>query len=120
MISLEFLDLSKNKIKDISSLEGLHKISSLYMFHNKISDLSPLKGLSFTSLNLSNNNITNIEVFETIDCLEGLDLSKNEIEDYKPLRNVEVFYDANFTNKSKTYRNIHFFLRKNRTIPIDL
>jgi len=83
------IDLSYNKIEDISPLADLPNIVALWLFCNRISDISPLKGLTHLGgLNLWNNSISDISPLKGLTELAILILEDNEIEDVSPLANL--------------------------------
>ncbi|MBY0757210.1 leucine-rich repeat domain-containing protein [Clostridium sardiniense] len=58
---LEVLDYRRNKVSDISPLSGLTKLTNLNLQGNQISNISPLSGLTkLTNLDLQENQINNI------------------------------------------------------------
>lgn len=87
--NLKILNLSLNKIEDItifSKLERKNKLEHLFLNYNKIKDLSSLNDIYFENLvylDFSNNLLDNIKFFEKckLDNLEFLGLSNNNIED---------------------------------------
>jgi len=76
---LRLLEISHNRLE---SLEGIPpNLRTLNAYHNKISDLAPLKGnLNFFNLDLSCNRISRVEP-GTITSIQLLDLSRNLLED---------------------------------------
>jgi Leucine-rich repeat (LRR) protein len=59
--SLTLLDLSKNRIKNISFLDSLTNITQFYLGYNQIVDLLPLAELDdLNTLDLQNNHLTRI------------------------------------------------------------
>ena len=83
------IDLSYNKIEDISPLAELPNIVALWLFCNRISDISPLKGLPHIGgLNLWNNSISDISPLKGLTELAILNLEDNEVEDVSPLADL--------------------------------
>jgi len=73
------------KVKDLGGMECLVQLYSLHL-DGKISDLSPLAGLtSLVKLDLSNNEIADISPLEGLTNLTELDLSRNKIVDLSPV-----------------------------------
>jgi serine/threonine protein kinase len=73
-----FLDISGNQISDISSLQSLSKLESLFLQNNQISDTTPLEVLAeLKILNLISNPITDITPFKSMSNLESLGLLIN-------------------------------------------
>ncbi|MFP4122225.1 leucine-rich repeat domain-containing protein [Coleofasciculus sp.] len=80
------LFLYDNKITDVSPLSGLTNLTVLYLHYNQITDVSALSGLTnLRRLNLSSNQITDISPLSGLTNLTGLDLSSNKIIDITPL-----------------------------------
>lgn len=109
---LTLLDLSNNKISDLSNINGRFlpadmNLKTLDLSNNLINDLSPLEqndqlepwlAMSLAYLNLSNNKITNIEsIAEFLNCSAGCDvnLDNNQISNIGILDNTTLFkYDS--------------------------
>jgi Leucine-rich repeat (LRR) protein len=74
------LELRGKNISDISPLAGLDKLERLYLWENKITDISPLAELSnLTELNLNSNNISDISPLSNLNKLQKLYLYDNEV-----------------------------------------
>ncbi|MYE90638.1 leucine-rich repeat domain-containing protein [Candidatus Poribacteria bacterium] len=81
-VNLRVLDLSGNKIVDLSPLAGLSQLTDLNLSTNRILDLSPLAKLpSLKRLDLSYNRVSNLSPLAELPSLEWLDLSSNRITD---------------------------------------
>ncbi|MFS1513734.1 leucine-rich repeat domain-containing protein [Chengkuizengella sp. SCS-71B] len=89
-VNLTDLDLSENRITDISILSNLTKLTSLNLYDNEITDISILANLTkLTSLNLDDNEITDIFILENLTKLTSLNLDDNEITDISILAKLE-------------------------------
>ena len=82
MTELSSLSLYVNPISDITPLSNLNNLTALQLNTadqgNGISDVSPLKNLTKLSyLDLANNKITDLTPLQTLEGLEQLDLSNN-------------------------------------------
>ena len=78
--SFVFLDLNlpAMQIKSIDILESMVHLQNVNLSYNKISDLSPLNNLSFlVQLNVSNNLIESLDFLEGFKNLRVLDASNN-------------------------------------------
>ena len=104
---LEYLVLSKNKIKEIKSLADIKfdNLSYLSLSHNMINDISTLSFSNLSSikvLDLSFNQITNINSFEKVNfpILEDLYLNNNKINDISTLQktNFQVLKKLDLKN----------------------
>ena len=94
MQDLTDLDLSHNRIADVSPLANLHNLTDLDLSHNRISDVSPLAALeNLTHLDIGFNSIQDKSVlFSALSALKNLvslDLSAIHISDVSPLAALE-------------------------------
>ncbi|MCL1866896.1 MAG: leucine-rich repeat domain-containing protein [Oscillospiraceae bacterium] len=90
------LDLSRNKITDISPLNSLIDLKELSLQGNNITDIEPLCSLiNLNRLRLGYNQITDITPLNILTNLENLYLESNRIVDISPfvaLTNLEELY----------------------------
>jgi len=102
------LHLDQNKVlADISPISGLVNLEHLELFMNNISDISPLKNLKkLKYLHLSYNPITDISVVENFEQLEELHASfcplESDLSCVKNLKNLKVIWIASSTIKDIT------------------
>ena len=83
---LTHLWLERNEISDISPLAGLNNLEILQLWDNLISDISPLAGLSnLEELFLASNLISNISHLAGLNSLVWLQLNDNSISDISPI-----------------------------------
>ena len=88
---LEKLDISGvgdniGKISDLSPLSGLTALTSLIFNFNKVSDLSPLSGLTaLTSLSFSFNKISDLSPINNLIALTSLSCMVNQVSDLSPI-----------------------------------
>ena len=76
------LNLSKNKITDVTPLPWLTNLTTLNLLDNQISDLSPLAGLTkLQELRLSKNPITDFAPLAKLTNLTELSLKEIQITD---------------------------------------
>ena len=81
-INLTELWLWDNKISDISAVAGLTKLTTLYIWGNTISDISAVAGLTnLTHLRLGENSVSNISAVAGLTNLTHLVLKENSISD---------------------------------------
>ncbi|CAL5970183.1 ABC_transporter substrate-binding protein [Hexamita inflata] len=87
LVNLIKLDLSANKIKDLSSVKNLIELKEIDLSFNKIEDISPLRKLVKTEiLNLQSNKIVDINPLKFLKELKELYLQKNLLFTVKPLQ----------------------------------
>ena len=91
-IKLSFIQDGNELLENLSQIK-FDNLEKLYLYTNKINDISPIKEMNFTSLmalDLTNNSIENIYPLEKKDLrhLEILNLGKNKISDIEPLKNL--------------------------------
>ena len=76
-------------IFDISTLQCLSNLTSLWLVNGRISDLRPLSKLTnLHSLRLMDNEIVDIEPLSNLKNLVCLDLANNQISDLTPLHKL--------------------------------
>jgi len=89
LTSLRRLSLGNNQINDASPLAGLTNLESLLLYRNEIDDISSLVGLTnLTRLQLGYNNISNISSLSGMANMRILRLSHNNISDISPLADM--------------------------------
>ena len=83
-VNVENLDLSSNRIYDISMLQTLSSLRELYLSDNQIGNIDALITLKrLKMLDLSNNNIDDISALFYLPELEYVNLSGNRIPQYQ-------------------------------------
>jgi len=83
--NLEYLQLERNQISDLSPLRALKKLTTLRLYHNEVKDLSPLKHLPLEELDLEQNKIEDLSDLVGIETLRNLKICFNPIKDASPL-----------------------------------
>ncbi|NLU31443.1 MAG: hypothetical protein GXX04_02310 [Clostridiaceae bacterium] len=97
--NLAKLNLSNNRISDISLLKELKKLRELDLSGNMISDISPLGGMKYMrKLCLSENRISDISVLKGMPILDVLDLSGNDISDISSLEGLKDLKELDLSN----------------------
>ena len=85
-VNLEFLNIKRSGISDLTPLAGLQNIRVLKFYDSNISDLTPVAGLvNLTYLNLAENNISDITPLDGLVNLKVLILGGNQIIDFVPI-----------------------------------
>ena len=83
------LNLSGERITDLSPLSGLTSLVSLFLWGNQITDVSPLAGLtSLEILIIFENKVTDVSSLAGLTSLRGLALWDNQITNVKPLADL--------------------------------
>lgn len=86
LIRLSYLDLSTNKLKDISTLNQITTLTNLYLSKNNIDTTTSISGLRrLNILDMSVNKISNLNGLSSLTSLTKLYLSNNKISDVTPL-----------------------------------
>ena len=105
LTNLQTLFLSDNKITDIGPLSGLTKLTELYLGGgecdvNNVTDLSPLSGLSaLTVLDLSSNSdLSNVAPLAGLTNLQSLSLADDNIDDISSLGGLSNVQILNVSN----------------------
>lgn len=90
------IEISDGSIDDISCLKYLKNLKQLVIARNRISDLSPLEGLTqLEFVDLSHNPITDISALRSLTSLRQLYLNGCSVSDISPaygLTSLEVLY----------------------------
>lgn len=83
------LQLSQNKIEDLSFLKGFNTLSYLGLSSNQVSNLDGIEYLTkLKRLSFNSNNIVNIDLLGNLINLEHLDLTFNKIKDISALSSL--------------------------------
>ena len=78
LASLEWLDISHNRLTDVSALMELTNLKRLYLDGNKLTDVSPLIKLTqLEGLYLASNQLTDVSALAGLAKLDKLDLRSN-------------------------------------------
>ncbi|MFN3851055.1 MAG: COR domain-containing protein [Spirosomataceae bacterium] len=86
---LNILSLSANEISEIDSISFVEDLEALHLIDNKISNIEPLRHLKkIRLLTLRNNQISDIKPLSNLLSLTCINLSKNHISDIKPLEKI--------------------------------
>ena len=89
MLNLRSLQATKAEISDLRGLEHATNLTTLNLYGNQLTDLSPLSGLeSLISLDLGKNTITDIESLSSLTALTSLHLDGNELTNFSPLSSL--------------------------------
>jgi len=95
---MDEVELSESEIDDLDGIEYCIHTVSLDLSFNRIYDLSPLACLGcLQDLNLSNNQIEYIDDLSNLQQLKSIDLSNNSIDDISPLLEIETLEYADLT-----------------------
>ena len=91
--SIESLELSNNKICDISELKDLKNLKVLRLNDNQIKNLEPIRELkNLTVLEIKNNFVQYIDPIANLPKLSRLNIHGNPIEDFSCLKLPELSY----------------------------
>ena len=93
--NLRLLNLSINRISDLTPLANLHTLEELELDRNIIKDISPIAGLiDLLVLTLRHNLIMDVEALSGLTRLRSLAVEENLIMDHSPLDGLSI---TNFT-----------------------
>jgi internalin A len=118
---LTTLYLGENQISNLSPLKTLSHLTTLHLNDNQISDLSPLQSLTnLTTLNLRNNQISDLSPLQTLANLTSLNLRNNQISDPSPLQTLTNLTSLNLHNNQITYQSSPLQLLRQEWLSITL
>ena len=87
--SLQVLDAQIQNISNLQGIEQLTQLVRLELFHNQITDVSPLSGLTqLSELFLTGNQISDVSQLSGLTQVETLLLAVNQISDVSPLSDL--------------------------------
>ncbi len=90
-VNMQSLFLPGQKIKDITAIGKLKKLTFLAVEGNQITDLSPLSGLSsLQKLVVDGNKIKSLEPLKNLRKLTDLLASNNQVADLSPIRKLKL------------------------------
>ncbi|MCP5053096.1 MAG: hypothetical protein GY940_38370 [bacterium] len=96
---LRILRLRDNQLTDISGLQGLSSLTTLYLYNNLFSDISPLKELhNLTTLDLSVNRLNDVTPLQGLRNLKTLDLSVNQLTNIEGLQGLSNLTELNLNS----------------------
>jgi internalin A len=108
-VSLASLELAKNKIKDLTPVNGLKLVQFLTLNDNQIEDITPLGGMkSLQYVELSRNKIKTIDALTNCTNMASIYVSQNQVADLSPafkLQRLATLYADG--NKIKSIEGIN-------------
>ncbi|NII28753.1 TIR domain-containing protein [Pseudoflavitalea sp. X16] len=103
---LSYLNLSNNKIKEISWIRQLSSLQELDLSNNNITDISPLKELtSLEDLYLSGNQIRNAQSLSDLSSLKKLHLNANLLSNVVGLESLTAIQELDLSSNQIQYLN---------------
>jgi Leucine-rich repeat (LRR) protein len=107
LTNIQFLDLESNQIEDISSLRESKNLQKLFLSDNRINDISALNSLEkLQVLHLSNNHINDISQLKDLINIQTLNLKENQINDISSLKALKRINSLNLNaNKIRILPN---------------
>jgi hypothetical protein len=99
LTALQWLDLSKTQIADLTPLIGLTALKSLYLSETQVVDLTPLNGLTALEwLDLSATQVTDLAPLNGLAALQWLDLSATQVVNLAPLKGLTALQSLVLTD----------------------
>jgi Leucine-rich repeat (LRR) protein len=76
-------------LTDLSPLQGLTSLQSVYVFNTRVSDLGPLQGLtSLQSLHVSNTDVSDLSPLHGLTSLQSLNVARTRVSNVGPLQGL--------------------------------
>ncbi len=111
--NMDEVELSESQISSLDGIEYCRNTVTMDLSGNRITDLSPLWGLAaLNDLNLSDNRISDIDPLCSLNRLRSLDLSNNPLNDLSPLFNLAMLEYLVLSGKKKLYEQIAVLVGK--------
>lgn len=86
---LEYLSLAHTKVSDLSPLRGLTLLGGLQLVETAVSDLSPLQGMTaLRNLWLSQTAVSDLSPLRDMISMEALSLNETAVSNLSPLRKM--------------------------------
>ncbi|WP_146343828.1 leucine-rich repeat domain-containing protein [Phaeobacter marinintestinus] len=99
LTGLQILLAWGTKISDLSPLQGLTALQGLDLNNTQVSDISPLQGLTALQvLSLSNTQVSDISPLQGLTALQSLNLSFTQISDISPLQGLTAVQSLGLIN----------------------
>lgn len=121
-ILLTILDLSNNKLADISSVTTFIHLQTLNLNSNQISNISAIPSLEeLNSLYLSDNNVSDVNVLAEMESLKLLNLQNNKLTKIDALKSENSESNLESLNlRNNRLTDIEFLNGLNRLNALDL
>jgi len=117
---IEEFELSSSDINDLDGVQFCIHAITIDLSNNRISDLSPLTGLTnLEELNLSDNQIGFIDDLSNLIGLKSVILSNNYIEDISPLFELEKLEYVDITGNSISPEQIDKLIEMGITVTFE-
>ena len=117
---IEEFELSSSDINDLDGVQFCIHARTIDLSNNRISDLSPLTGLTnLEELNLSDNQIGFIDDLSNLIGLKSVILSNNFIEDISPLFELEKLEYVDITGNSISPEQIDKLIEMGITVTFE-
>jgi Leucine-rich repeat (LRR) protein len=114
---IEEFELSSSDINDLDGVQFCINAKIIDVSNNRISDLTPLFGLTnLEELNLSDNQIGYIDGISNLVNLKSILLSNNYIEDISPLFELKMLEYVDLTGNKPDFKQINELIESGVTV----
>jgi hypothetical protein len=114
---IEEIELSSSDINDLDGVQFCINVKTIDVSNNRISDLTPLFGLTnLEELNLSDNQIGYIDGISNLVNLKSIRLSNNYIEDIYPLFELKMLEYADLTENKVDLEQVKALIESGVTV----
>jgi Leucine-rich repeat (LRR) protein len=111
--NMDEIEMAESQIDNLDGIEYCIHAETIDLSGNRISDLSPLYGLTMLKdLNLADNRIDDIDVLGSLHHLRSVDLSNNSINDLTPLFELEVLEYVDLTGNNNSNEQVGVLIGK--------
>jgi Leucine-rich repeat (LRR) protein len=110
---MDEIEMAEADIDNLDGVEYCIHTETMDLSGNRITDLSPLCGLTMLKdLNLADNRIGDIDALGNLDRLRSVDLSNNSINDLSPLFGLDVLEYVDITGNKNSPEQISVLIGK--------
>jgi Leucine-rich repeat (LRR) protein len=111
--NMEEIEMAEAQIDNLDGIEYCIHTETMDLSGNRITDLSPLWGLTaIRDLNLADNRICDIDALSSLHRLRSIDLSNNPINDLSPLFELGVLEYVDLTGRKYSAEQVSVLIGK--------
>jgi Leucine-rich repeat (LRR) protein len=111
--NMDEIEMAEAQIDNLEGIEYCIHTETMDLSRNRITDLSPLWGLTaLKDLNLADNRICDIDALSSLEHLRSVDLSYNPVSDLSPLYELGVLEYIDLTGNKHSREQVSVLIGK--------